>query len=812
VTILSDFRYAGRLLRRSPGFTAVAVLTLGLGIGANTAVFSIVDAVFFRPLPYPDPGRLTELVRLWRAKGASGDDDGMTGRDWELVRDHATMLEAAAGGGSAGMNLMAGGHPYGVLEERVSAPFFHVLGIEPFLGRSFDAGEDRSGGPSAVVLSYDIWRRLFHADPRVLGTSVTLGGAPCTVVGVMPEGFHTSQRADLWGPLRPSTTGEGEGSNYWIVARLRPGVTRAQADGQLASLSIEAFRAMKLRPGESVRYGIVPLQQGLAREVRTPVRILWAAVGALLLIACINVAGLLFARGISRSRESATRLALGCARVDVLRPLIAESALLAVIGGGVGVALGYFAIQGLSEYARTAIGLSQDIRLDWRVVAAAAVIAVMTCILSGIAPAIASSHVDIRSALSEGGTRGVAGGRATGARRFLVIAEVALGLMLMIGAGLLLRTYLYITGQDPGFSARNVVTANASVQEKRYSAEGAVNRLFEDSLARIRAIPGVQAAAVSLRLPYERALNDNLSVPEIPAVQPDHGWFNLSYVTPGYFDTLGIRLLRGRGVAAGDTAQTRRVIVVNEALAEHYLKGHDPIGMHVRFEGETWEIVGVSANVLQAAGWGDFGPAAAVPCAYIPAAQTSAGFFTAVHTWFEPSWIVRTAGAAPGIGAEIQRAIEATDPRLPLSVVRTMQDVKHEQFAEQQFRAAVLSAMAGLGLLLAATGIYGLIARSVAERTREVGIRMAFGATTADAIRAVAGTGVKLTAIGVAAGALLALLATRVLRHVIFGVRETDPATFLLACATLLGVAVVASVVPALRLARINPADALRHE
>ncbi|HZU23932.1 MAG TPA: ABC transporter permease [Bryobacteraceae bacterium] len=812
MTILSDFRYAGRLLRRSPGFTAVAVLTLGLGIGANTAVFSIVDAVFFRPLPYPDPGRLTELVRLWRAKGASGDDDGMTGRDWELVRDHATMLEAAAGGGSAGMNLMAGGHPYGVLEERVSAPFFHVLGIEPFLGRSFDAGEDRSGGPSAVVLSYDIWRRLFHADPRVLGTSVTLGGAPCTVVGVMPEGFHTSQRADLWGPLRPSTTGEGEGSNYWIVARLRPGVTRAQADGQLASLSIEAFRAMKLRPGESVRYGIVPLQQGLAREVRTPVRILWAAVGALLLIACINVAGLLFARGISRSRESATRLALGCARVDVLRPLIAESALLAVIGGGVGVALGYFAIQGLSEYARTAIGLSQDIRLDWRVVAAAAVIAVMTCILSGIAPAIASSHVDIRSALSEGGTRGVAGGRATGARRFLVIAEVALGLMLMIGAGLLLRTYLYITGQDPGFSARNVVTANASVQEKRYSAEGAVNRLFEDSLARIRAIPGVQAAAVSLRLPYERALNDNLSVPEIPAVQPDHGWFNLSYVTPGYFDTLGIRLLRGRGVAAGDTAQTRRVIVVNEALAEHYLKGHDPIGMHVRFEGETWEIVGVSANVLQAAGWGDFGPAAAVPCAYIPAAQTSAGFFTAVHTWFEPSWIVRTAGAAPGIGAEIQRAIEATDPRLPLSVVRTMQDVKHEQFAEQQFRAAVLSAMAGLGLLLAATGIYGLIARSVAERTREVGIRMAFGATTADAIRAVAGTGVKLTAIGVAAGALLALLATRVLRHVIFGVRETDPATFLLACATLLGVAVVASVVPALRLARINPADALRHE
>jgi ABC-type antimicrobial peptide transport system permease subunit len=271
-------------------------------------------------------------------------------------------------------------------------------------------------------------------------------------------------------------------------------------------------------------------------------------------------------------------------------------------------------------------------------------------------------------------------------------------------------------------------------------------------------------------------------------------------------------MLRGRGVASGDTAQTRPVIVGNQALVDRYMKGRDPIGLHLKFEGRTWEVVGVSANVLQAAGWGDFGPVGAVPCAYIATAQTSADFFAAVHVWFEPSWIVRTAGPAPGIEAGIQRAIESVDPGLPLSAVRTMADVKHEQFAEQQFRAAVLSAMAALGLVLAATGIYGLIARSVAERTREVGIRIAFGATTVDAIRAVAGTGVRLTAIGVALGALLALLATRLLRHVIFGIRDTDPTTFVIACAILLGVAVLASVIPALRLVRLNPADALRHE
>ncbi len=811
---LNDFRYAARLLRRSPGFATVAVLTLALGIGANTAVFSIVDAAFFRPLPYPHPQELAQVVLSWHSRHGGGDQPGMTGAQWQLVRDNVTLLDAAALGGVEGVNLVAGGHPFYVHEERVSAPFFRVLGVQPVLGRTFSAEEDRAGGPNAAVLSYRLWQRLFHGDSAVLGKAAIIHGEPVTVVGVMPRDFQTSAtEAELWGPLRASTGGEGSGSNYEIVARLKGG-TWAAADEQLASVGARAMKNAHLEHDEKVRLGIVPLQKGLARDVRTPIFILWAAVGALLLIACINVAGLLFARGIERSRESATRLALGSGRFDILRPFIAESVLLAMLGGTAGVCLGYPAIQALSRYAQAAFSLSEEIRLDWRVLLAAAVIALFTCVLSGVAPAIAGSRVDIRDALSESGSRGTAGRRTSATRRGLVVAEVAIGLVLLVGAGLLVRTFLYVNGQDPGFDPHNVMTANASVHEARYSTPGALNRLFDNSLARIRALPGVESAAISLRLPYERALNVNISrISGMSGNIPDSGLINLVFITPDYFRALRIPIRNGRGITDADSPQTRQVMVVNEALARRYLDHRDPIGTYINIlGGPPIEIVGVSGNVLQAAGWGDFGPTGAVPCAYMSMAQTQADFLSEVFTWFEPSWIVRTAAPAPDIALRVQQAIETTDPGLPLSAVRTMYDVKHSQFAEQQFRAAMLSVMAVLGLVLAATGIYGLIARSVVERTREVGIRMAFGATTLTAMRTVATPGILLTAAGVGIGIMLALLCAGILRHVVFGISSTDPLTFVVAGGTLLLVAVIASVVPALRLTRLNPADALRHE
>jgi len=812
VNFVKDLRYAARLLWRSPAFTAIAVLTLALGIGANTAVFSVVDAVFFRPLPYPQPQNLAQVVRFWHSKMGSGDQSNVTGRMWELVRDNASLIDAAAVGGSEGVNLAIGGHPFFVHQERVSAGFFRVLGVRPAFGRGFTAEEDRAGGPEATVLSYSLWQRLFHGDPGVVGRSVVIHGTPCTVVGVMPRGFKTHQVADLWGPLRASTTGEGAGSNYEIIARVRPGVSWAAADGQLASVGAQYMRENARFFGEGTRLGIVPLQQGLARDIRGPVYILWTAVGALLLIACINVAGLLFARGIERSRESATRLALGSSRADVLRPFIAESVLLALLGGAAGVALGFVAIQGLARYAEVAFGVTEDIRLDWRVLMATAAIAFITAILSGMSPAMLVTRIDIREALSEAGARGTSGRRTQSARRALVVTEVAIGLVLLIGAGLLVRTFLYLNGENPGFNPRNVVTATAAVHEARYDEPGAVNRLFEESLRRVRTTPGVDSAAVSLTLPYERALNVNIKVTEIPGEPPENGLINLTYVTPEYFRSLRVPLLRGRVFTTADAAHTRPVVIVNEAMVRRFLDGRAPLGLHLNFGDEQREIVGVTGNVLQAAGWGDFGPTGAVPCAYIPAAQTSAEALAMVHTFFQPSWIVRYAGPTSDAAAALQRAIEATDPQLPVSAVRTMYDVKATQFAEQRFRAAMLSVMAGLALILAATGIYGLISRSVAERTREVGIRMAFGASRTDAVRTVATPGIGLTAIGLAAGLVLAYFASSILRHIVFGISSLDPLTFVVASATLLGVAIVASVIPALRLARLNPADALRHE
>jgi len=813
VKSLRDFRYAARLLRRNPGFAAIAVLTLALGIGANTAVFSVVDAIFFRPLPYPDPSALAQVVLVWHDKGASRDQSAMTGRNWELVRDNASLLNAAVMGGVEGVNLVTEGHAYYVREERVSAPFLDVLGIKPARGRGLRPEEDRAGGPNAVVLSFHLWKSLFHGDPGIVGRSVVIRGEPVTVVGIMPRDFRTNEpKADLWGPLRPSVTGEGSGSNYGIIARLKPGASWAAADEQLAAVSAHT-PGFKSDSNESVRLGILPLQEGLAREARSPVYILWAAVGALLLITCLNVAGLLFARGVERSRELATRLALGCPRIDVLRPFIAEGLLLAFLGGTAGIALAYAAIQGLSQYAGVAFSSSQEIRLDWRVLLAAAVIALITCILSGVAPALATTHVDIREALSESGARGTSGRRTSGIRRGLIAAEAAISMVLLIGAGLLIRTFLYLNGEPPGFDPRNVITANASVHEARYKTPGALNSLFDKSLSRIRVIPGVEAAAVSLGLPYERALNVNIAkISEISVPIPDYGLINLVFATPGYFKALRIPILHGRDINEADTAQTRPVMIINEAAASRYLDHRNPVGMHISLGGPPAEIVGISANVLQGAGWGEFGPAGAVPCIYMPMAQAQADFLSEIFTWFEPSWIVRTSAASPDIAVRMQHMIEATDPGLPLSAVRTIYDVKHTQFAEQQFRAEMLSVMAALGLMLAATGIYGLIARSVVERTREVGIRMAFGAGAADAVITVVTPALKLTSIGLTVGIVLALLSAKVLRHVIFGVSSTDPMTFIGACAILLAVALMASIVPALHLVHLNPADALRHE
>jgi predicted permease len=806
-----DLRYAARVLRKSPTFTAAAVATLALCIGANTAIFSVVDAVLLRPLPYPQPERLFSVARHFQGKGSESYQTNLWGSAWEAVRDNAAYVDAAVfSDGSMGVNFAAGGGVEYVKQQRVSAGFFRVLGITPLIGREFSVDEDRQGGPAVTMLSYALWKRVFRADPAIVGQAVTLRGEPHTIVGVLPANFQSIVPADLWTPLQPSRTGEGGGSNYAVVARLRAGVTWAQANGQMEAIGAPLLRQYGQDP--STRLQLISFQRGLTEYVRQPLLILWAAVGLVLLIGCVNIAGLLLARAAGRTREMATRLALGSGRAALIRQMLAESVVLGLSGGVAGVSLGWLGVKALKALMPASLNVWQAVELDWRVLAATACASIAAGILFGLYPALAASRLEIRAALGEAG-RAVAGSRNPWPRRLLVAGEVALGVVLLVGAGLLIRTFAHLRGLDPGFDAHNVITAKLSLQDARYATSQSVNRLFDQSLARMRELPGVDSAAVALSLPYERALNTGFRRLDGPHVDTESQITNMFYVTPEYFRVLRIPLLRGRVFTAADSSTAAPAAVVSEAFVRMYMSGEDALGRHLDLGGgERRQIVGVVGDVQQKSGWGDGAPTAAMPDIYIPATQVDDKSMQMVHVWLSPSWIVRSSGPAEGVIAGMQRALESVDPRLPFAGFHSMEDVRYRALAQERFQAVLLGALAGLALLLAAVGIYGLIANSVAERTRELGIRLALGATVPQAMRAVALPGVALALAGVIVGSVLAGFASQLLRHLVWGVRPGDPLTFAAVGLVLLGVAAAASFLPALRVTRLNPAETLRQE
>jgi predicted permease len=812
MTLWQDFRYALRLLRRSPSLSAIIVVTLALCIGANTAIFSVIDATLLRPLPYPQPDRLASVVTHFRDHGAEGDGAGQTGATWELVRDHASFLDAAAEGSADGVNFATGGTAQYVQQQRVGAGFFRVLGVAPLIGREFTREEDRPGGPAVVVLSHHFWKRVFQGDRAAVGRSIMLRGEPYTVIGVMPEGFRTDAAADVWTPLRPSTSGEGGGSNYEIIARLKPGVTWAQADGQMEAIGAREIAEMKLPKDVSLRFHLVSLQQSETADVRRPILIAWAAVGLVLLIGCANVASLLLARAGARSREIATRMALGGGRRAVARQLLVESFVLAILGGAAGLLVGFAGLRALQVLAADSFPIPEAMRLDGRMLAATACMALLCSLFPGVFPAIDASGVDIRAALTEAGTRGVAGTRKRWTRRMLVSGEVALAVVLLIGAGLLIRTLTHLYQLRPGFDPANVNTASFSLQDARYSTARKVNQLFDGGLAQIRELPGVESAAVGLTLPYQRGLNDAFRRADGPEASAEDLITDENYVTPDYFRTLRIPLLRGRDFRASDGPTSAPVAIVNNAFVKKYLSRQEALGSHLMTRPETREVVGVVGDVQEAAGWGDFGPLGTVPMIYIPAAQTSDDYVKVVHVWFPPHWVVRAAGQPENVTRGIEHVAETIDPLLPISAFRTIQELRSRSLGEQRFHATLLATLSGLALLLAVIGLYGLMSQSVMERRREMGIRLALGSSLSRAIRDAALPGVLLALTGVAAGCVLAGLSVRVLEHQLWGVTATDPLTFVTVPLTLLFIAALASLIPALRIGKLNPADTLRDE
>jgi predicted permease len=801
--LLQDVRYGGRMLLRAPGFTFAALLTLALGIGANTAIFSVVNAVLLRPLPYPQPDRLVQFVRQ-----RSVDAQGQTGRRYLFFRDHLKSVEAlTAYRGAGSLNMTRGDAARFVSVRAVSKEYFTVFGVVPALGQPFTGEHDVTGGPDVVILSHALWQGAFQSRPDVIGATVDVAEKPYTVIGVLPDWFEADSAPDMLIPLRPGVTGPGGGFNYTVVGRLRQGVSPDEASAEVAALW-SAFRSeFPNATGEKeTPSGFVPLQESAASTLKPSLLMMVGAVGLLLLIACANTANLLLARASSRGREMAVRAALGAGRGRIVRQVLTESALLALVGSMFGVALAYWTVPALLALTPPAYRVTADVRIDGVVLLTTLLLAVVTGVLFGIVPALGSSRYDVSEAFKEDGTR-TAGSRSSAwLRRLLVAGEVALCMLLLVGAGLLVQTFLKLRAVDPGFDIRGVLTARMSMQGERYTMPDAVTRFYDEGLARIRRLPGVHSAAVVNGVPLERALNLNVTVLDGPE-KIENALIDWRYATTDYFKTMGIPIVGGRGFNDTDRSRSVPVAVVSEEFARRFFQGVSPLGRHIRVykDDGAIEIVGVAKN-LKESGL-RYRP---IPVMYVPVAQTHAAAIRTTHGYYHVSWVVRADNPGAALRRQIEEEIRAIDPRQPFSAFRTMEETKMQSMAVERFQMTLLGIFAVIGLLLATAGIYGLVAYSVNQRTREFGIRVALGAPANSILRSVVGQGIMLTVVGVAAGASAAVFATRVLKTFVFEVSTLDPATYIVVAILLIGVAVIASLVPALRAVRLNPVSALR--
>jgi predicted permease len=806
-----NVRFALRSFARNPLFTATFVLTLGLCIGAGTAVYSVVDAVLWRPLPYPDAERLALVVQYNPARGPDLNMSAVTGSAWERIRDGGGFLEEKAvfSDWPSGVNLTADEAAAYVQQQRVAAGFFRTLGVAPLIGREFEVAEDVPGGPAVTLLSYELWERTFNADRNIVGRTIRLKGEAHTVVGVMPRGFRSSQPADVWTPLKPSRTGEGGGTNYRVVARIPAGMSWAEANARMGS--VDAGRA-DVEDAPERRYGLFPLNQALTYEMRQPLLMLLGAILVMLLVGCANLAGLQLARALARRPEIATRQALGGGGGAILRQMLTENVLLGLLGGLAGLAIARYALGGLQALMQVHFDTWQTFQLDGRALAAAAGLTVAATLFFGLAPMLQVKRFDVRGVLA-GGSRSVMGGGSHGLRKALLVGEVALVTALLFAAGLLVRSYGHLDRLDPGFDASGVTTVQFSLEDARYASAVDVNRLFDESLARIGRAPGVSAAAVALTLPYERPLNMPFKVVGVEDPEGFYRITNLVYVTPDFFETLSIPLIQGRGLEPADIGERPAVVVANQAFLDANAADGLTLGSRVSFSGREWEIVGVVGDVQQrGGGWGSGGPVWKSPTLYIAAAQAGDGFFRGIHIWFSPSWLVKTAASPAGLAAEVTDAIRTVDPDLPVARISSLASVMAGALARQRFEAMFLVVVAAFALLLAVVGLYGIVANEVVERTTEMGLRMALGASPAKAVWTVGLPGLRLTLIGLVVGGGLAALSASWVSRFLWGIEPYDPITsgFVLVCMTALAAA--ASFLPAARIARLEPSSILRDE
>jgi putative ABC transport system permease protein len=823
-SLVADLRHAYRVLKSNPGFTAVAVAALALGIGANTAIFSVVNVVLLAPLPYPQPDRIMRIARSYH--------DGTIGASVSIPKffawkkaDQTFQAMALYDFSGPGLSLGSGDHPEQVKGIHVSAEYFQVFGASPSIGRTFLPQEDQPNGPRAAVLSSDLWRNRFASDPSLVGKSVVLGGDPYTVVGILPASFHSDPPADIFLPMQADPNSTNQGHYLLAAGRLKPGITVDSAKANMATAG-EQFRTLYpkfMDKNESVT--VIPLRDAMVGDVRLALLILIGAVGFVLLIACANVANLLLARAAGRQREIAIRTAIGASRGDLIRQLLTESVLLSTLGGVLGLLIGTWSVPLLLAVSPGNLPRINDAEhvasvistLDWHVLAFTFAIALATGLLFGLLPALRISKLDVNSVLKEASGRSGTGLRHNRVRSVLVAAEMSLAVILVVGAALMIRTFVGLRSVQPGFDPHNVITMQTSLTGGRYDNTLKASNLRRQVADHIEALPGVRAAAATIQLPVEGGIDLDFDIEGVPPPkgQMANGDEEWRFITPHYFTALRVPLLRGRFFDQRDAGNSAHVLIVNQAFAKKYWPTGDPLGARVtigvglgtEFDEPARQVVGIVGNVRETGLKG-----ADEPVMYVPDTQVTDGLTKLANSVIPLSWIIQTAPDPSSLSAAIQHEIQSVDSQLAASKIRTMDQVVSNSTARQNFNMLLLTIFAGLALLLAAIGIYGLMSYSVEQRTQELGIRMALGAGQNDMLKLVVRQGMLLSGIGVAIGLAASFGLNRVLATLLFGVKVTDPLTYASVAVILISVAFLATYIPARRATKIDPIVALRYE
>ncbi len=761
-TLLQDFRFGLRMLRKSPGFTAVAVLTLALGIGANAAIFTIVYGVLLRPLPFPHPDRIVELAESYKQLS---DEMDLDSRELKQLRTYKDRFEDIAGYTSVGYNLAVGNAAEHLRGMPVDSSYFSVLGIHPALGRDFTPEDNAGDGQRVAIISHNLWARRFGSDPELIGRNILLNGEPFTLIGVMPRDFASI-----------------------AIATALPNSGRREFPNVVGKELVISFR---------------PYQQMIGAEVRPFLLLLLGSIGFVLLIACANVANLFLARGSLRGREIAVRIAMGASPGRLFQQLLTESMLVALAGGAMGLFVAYLGLGSLLSLAPVDLPRASDVHLDGWVFAFTFFISVLTGVLFGFAPALEASRTGINEALKEGAGRSSGSHGRARLRQLLVVGEFAISVILLAGAGLMIATFSKLLHTDPGFNPHHILSAQFWLIGSNYNSESQIATFDRAIVQRLEAIPGLDAAAVvAAGLPLERGGNNGVRMPNSP------DWYNVDYreITPGFFRALGIPLRQGRTFSEADSETADKVVIVNQAFVRRHFPSRNPIGEHISLGKTSCEIVGVVGDVKS------YLDQPARPTIFVPAAQASYATSALFEGWFPRIVLVRSDVDPLSVSRSVRDAIAAVDPTVPTGAIRSMEQVLSGSLALRSFMMFLLGLFASLALILASVGIYGVISFAVSQRTREIGVRTALGAHPRDVLSLILGEGLKLVLAGVVLGIIAALALTRLLSTLIYGVSATDPLIFLSVVALLVAVALAACFVPARRAMRVDPMVALRYE